>query len=231
MGEQISISIAFVAGLVSFLSPCILPMVPVYLGILGGAQIYDNKTNSLRFRLFLHSLSFVLGFSVVFAFLGALSGLTGFFIAPILLNKIAGSLLIFFGLFILAAQKISWLNYEKRLNPSLGHTTGYFRSFLVGASFSLAWTACVGPILGSILTIAAARATAWQGAFLLMVYSLGLGLPFLIIGAAFGSVLPLLKRINRYSMVIHIVSSLLLIVIGILILTNNLDLISTLGIL
>jgi cytochrome c-type biogenesis protein len=229
MIEQISFPIAFGAGLLSFFSPCILPLVPVYLGILGGAQIYQNKTTGIHLPLFLHSFSFVLGFSVVFTALGVLAGLTGLSLDPILLNRIAGSLLIFFGLFILVAQKVRWLNYEKRLTPSLGTTTGYFRSFIVGAAFSLGWTACVGPILGSILALAAVRATAWQGAYMLAAYSLGLGLPFLIIGAAFSSILPLLKRINQYSHVIHIISSLLLISIGILILTDNLVLISSTG--
>ncbi|MFC1968572.1 cytochrome c biogenesis CcdA family protein [Chloroflexota bacterium] len=229
MVGQISVPIAFGAGLLSFLSPCVLPLVPVYLGILGGAQIYQNKAAGMRLTLFLHSFSFVLGFSVVFTALGVLAGLSGLTVDPILLNRIAGSLLIFFGLFILVAKKVRWLNYEKRLTPSLGATTGYFRSFIVGAAFSLSWTACVGPILGSILALAVVQATAWQGAYLLAVYSLGLGLPFLIIGAAFGSILPLLRRINRYSHIIHIVSSLLLITIGILILTDNLGWISSLG--
>jgi cytochrome c-type biogenesis protein len=229
MIEEISFSIAFGAGLLSFLSPCVLPLVPVYLGIIGGAQIYQNKATGVRMPLFFHSLSFVIGFSLVFIFLGVLAGLTGVYVDPVLLNKIAGSLLIFFGLFILAAYKVPWLNYEKRLNPSLGTKTGYFRSCLVGAAFSLGWTACVGPILGSILTLAAVKATAWQGAYLLAVYSLGLGIPFLIIGAAFSSILPLLKRINQYSGIIHIASSILLIAIGILILTGKIGLISSLG--
>ena len=197
-------------------------MVPVYLASLYGPEIFDAR--HMRVPLFLHSLSFVIGFSVIFISLGAIVGLTGYALNPnyALLSKIAGSLLIAFGLFILAAMKVPWLNYEKRLTPSLGNTTGYLRSFLIGAVFSLSWTACVGPILGGILTIASVRATAWQGAYLLAVYSLGLGLPFLIIGGAFDSVLPWLKRINRFSGLIHIISGLLLIIVGILILTNNL---------
>ncbi len=229
MTEQISFSIAFGAGLLSFLSPCVLPLVPVYLGIIGGAQIYQDKAKGMHLSLFFHSLSFVIGFSIVFITLGVLAGLTGLYVDPGLLNKIAGSLLIFFGLFILVSLKIPWLNYEKRLNPTIGSKTGYFRSLAIGAAFSLGWTACVGPILGSILTLAAVRATAWEGAYLLAVYSCGLGLPFLIMGAAFGSLLPLLKRLNQYSNIVHIASSILLIVIGILILTNKLGLISALG--
>jgi len=100
--------------------------------------------------------------------------------------------------------------------------TGYLRSFFTGAIFSLAWTPCVGPILGSILTLAAVSETAWHGGYLLAIYSLGLGLPFLIIGAAFDSVSPWLKRIHRYSSLIYIISGVLLIVVGVLILTNRL---------
>ena len=222
--ENMSLLVAFGAGLLSFLSPCVLPMVPVYLASLYGPEIHDAKGARSRIPLFLHSLSFVAGFSLIYTALGAIAGLSGYTISlnSALLYKIAGSLLIAFGVFILAALKIPWLNYEKRLAPSLGNKTGYLRSFLIGVIFSLGWTACVGPILGGILALASVRATAWQGAYLLAVYCIGLGLPFLIIGAAFDSIMPLVKRIQRYSGIIHIVSGFLLIVIGVLILTNNL---------
>jgi cytochrome c-type biogenesis protein len=229
MVEDISIPAAFAAGLLSFISPCVLPMVPVYLGIMGGSEIYRDDRKGMQWPLLLHSFSFVVGFTIVFTVLGMLAGLTGLAINPVLLNRIAGGLLIFFGVFILAAQKIRWLNYEKRLTPSSGQTTGYFRSLVIGAAFTLGWIPCVGPILGGILALAAVHATAWEGGYLLAIYSLGLGLPFLIIGAAFGSLLPLVKRISRYSRIIQIVSALLLIGIGVIILTNKIGLISGLG--
>jgi len=123
---SISIVAAFSAGVLSFLSPCVLPLVPVYLASLCGPEILEPKTSRSRIPIFLHSLSFVVGFSIIFVTLGAIAGLTGFAISPnpALLNKIAGSLLIAFGLFMLAALKLPWLNYEKRLTPSLGNTTG-----------------------------------------------------------------------------------------------------------
>ena len=222
--SSISIIAAFSAGLLSFLSPCVVPLVPVYLSSLYGPEIFDTGVVRRRVPLFLHSLSFVIGFSIIFITLGAIAGLTGFAINPnsALLNKIAGSLLIVFGLFMLAALKLPWLNFEKRINPSLGNTTSYLRSLLIGAIFSLAWTPCVSPMLGSILTLALASETAWHGAYLLAIYSLGLGLPFLIIGIAFDSISPLLRRIHRYSRIIYIISSLLLITVGVLILTNSL---------
>ena len=229
--ENISVIVAFSAGLLSFLSPCVLPLVPVYLASLAGPEILESKGTAIRLPVFFHSLSFVAGFTVIFTAMGAIAGLTAFAINPsiALLNKVSGSLLIAFGIFILAALKIPWLNFEKRLTPSLGSTTGYLRSFIIGASFSLAWTACVGPILGGILAIALNTATAWRGASLLAIYSLGLGLPFLIIGVAFDSLTPLLKRIQRYTRLIYVTGGLLLIVIGILTLTNNLARLSSLA--
>ena len=222
--EEVSLLVAFSAGLLSFLSPCVLPLVPVYLASLAGPEIFDDKITRKRIPLFLHSLSFVLGFALIFTILGASAGLVGFAISAhlALIRQIAGGLMIAFGLFILAALKVPWLNYEKRLSSSLGTTTSYLRSFLTGGIFSLAWTPCVGPILGGILTLALGSETAWQGAYLLAIYSLGLGLPFLIMGIAFDFITPLLKRIYHYSNWTYIISGLLLIAVGILILTNKL---------
>jgi cytochrome c-type biogenesis protein len=223
--EQLSLLVAFGAGLLSFLTPCVLPLVPVYLATVCGPEILEPEADKKRLPLFFHSLSFVAGFTLVFTILGASVGLLGFAIGATqaLTQAIAGGLLIAFGIFLLASLKIPWLNYEKRLAPSAGATTGYLRSLIIGAIFSLAWTPCVGPILGSILTLAWSSETAWQGATLLAVYSLGLGLPFLIIGAAFDSLRPLLRRIHRYSTWSYIISGLLLIAVGILILTGNLS--------
>jgi len=224
MTEPISLLIAFGAGLVSFLSPCVLPLVPVYLASLCGPEIFEPKVRRIRMPIFLHSLSFVIGFSIVFILFGAGAGLIGSALIAYsaVIRQIVGSLLIVFGLFLLAAQRVPWLNFEKRLTPSRGVTTGYLRSLLTGGVFSLAWTPCVSPILGGILALALGSETAWHGTYLLAVYSLGLGLPFLIVGAAFDSITPLLKRIHRYSTMIYIVSGVLLIAVGILILTDRL---------
>jgi len=225
MMEHIPLLFAFGAGLASFLSPCVLPLVPVYLASLAGPEIFEAKANRRRIPMFLHSLSFVIGFSVIFVLMGAIAGLVGFAISShlVVIHKIAGSLLIVFGLFLLAALKVPWLNYERRLTPALGITAGYLRSFLPGDIFAPAWTACVGPILGGILTLALSSETAWHGGYLLAIYSLGLGLPFLIIGVAFDSITPFLKRIHPYSSLVYIISGLLLIAVGVLILTNNLN--------
>jgi cytochrome c-type biogenesis protein len=222
--ENISLLVAFSAGVLSFLSPCVLPLVPVYLASLYGPEIFEPKAKKFRLPVFLHALSFVIGFSVVFTLFGAGAGLIGFAISAHLavIRQIAGCLLIIFGVFLLASLKVPWLNFERRLAPSRGATVGYLRSFLTGGVFSLAWTPCIGPILGGILALAIGSETAGQGAFLLAIYSLGLGLPFLVVGIAFDSITPLLRRIHRYSTVIYIISGVLLIVVGILVLTNQL---------
>ncbi|MFH1169281.1 MAG: cytochrome c biogenesis protein CcdA [Chloroflexota bacterium] len=220
--ENISLLIAFGAGLLSFLSPCVLPLAPVYLASLAGVEIYSGASRR-RALLLLHSLSFVAGFTLVFAGMGAIAGLTAWAINPSLelLNRISGSLLIAFGLFMLAALKVPWLNYEKRLAAPAANKAGYLRSFVIGAAFSLAWTACVGPVLGGILALAMNTATAWRGAYLLAVYSLGLGMPFLVLGVAFDFAAPWLGRVRRYSRWVTVISGLLLVGVGLLALTNR----------
>jgi len=222
--ENISLLVAFGAGLLSFLSPCVLTMVPVYLASLYGQDILEPKARKFRMPVFLHALSFVIGFSVVFTLFGAGAGLVGFALSAYfnVIRQIAGILLIIFGVILLASLKVPWLNFEKHLAPSRGTTISYLRSFFTGGIFSVAWTPCVGPILAGILALAMGSETTGQGALLLATYSLGLGLPFLVVGAAFDSITPLLRRIHRYTAIISIVSGALLIIIGILILTNRL---------
>ena len=220
--------IALVAGLASFLSPCVLPLAPVYLASLTGPEIFDAKTKRRRLPIFLHSLSFVIGFSIIFSLWGAGAGLIGsaFVAYSTVIRQVVGSLLIVFGLFMLAALKVPWLNYERRLTPSLGTTSGYLRSFLTGSIFCFAWTPCLGWQITSILSLAGSSGTVWRGTYLLAVYSLGLGLPFLVMGVAFDFIAPFLRNINRYSNWIYIISGLLLIAVGILILTNKLMVLS-----
>ena len=221
--EQSSLLVAFAAGLLAFLSPCVLPLVPVYLASVCGPEVLEPQAGRGRLPIFLHSLSFVVGFSLVFIILGAGVGLIGFALRSHLLTlKIAGGLLIAFGLFLLAALKFPWLNYEKRLTPSLGATTSYLRSFVIGVVFSLGWSPCIAGLAGGTLLLALSSMTAWQGASLLGVFSLGLSLPFLIIGLAFDWARPRLRGIQRYATWSSIVGGLLLIAVGILVLTNKL---------
>jgi|WetSurMetagenome_2_1015567.scaffolds.fasta_scaffold127244_2 cytochrome c-type biogenesis protein len=216
---------AFFGGLVSFVTPCVLPMVPVYIASICGPDVFEKKEGRNRLAIFMHSLLFVLGFSVVFILLGVAGGLLGFAIAPHLADfrVISGSVLIFFGLFMLVSLKVPFLNFEKRMESSSGKATGYLRSFITGAVFTVAWTPCVAPILASILTLAAASATASTGAILLSLYSLGLGIPFLAIGALLDTLLPVIRKMNRYSTYVYIVGGLLLLTFGILIILNNVN--------
>jgi len=212
------LSVAFGAGVLSFLSPCVVALAPVYIGNLAGVSSLEPHAS--RWPPFFHAISFVLGFTLVFTALGASAGLIGAVVSQSLLHRISGVLFIAFGLFLIAAQRVWWLNYEKRLGRLPGGGTGYLRSILVGAIFALGWTPCVGPILGGILSLASGSGTAWQGAYLLAAYSLGLGLPFIAAGLALGTVTPLIRWISRHGNIIAPLSGLVLIVVGVLMLTN-----------
>lgn len=221
---QVSALIAFGYGLLSFLSPCILPLIPVYLGSLVGPEVFQEKLGRKRLPVFLHSLSFVLGFTLVFTLWGAGSGLLGSALLNriSMLRQISGIFLIIFGLLMVAALKIPWLNFESRLKVSMSSKVSYLRSFLTGAVFPVAWVPCTSWALGGILLLAGNSQTAAQGAYLLVIYSIGLGLPFLILGVAFDMVSPWLKSMRRYSTWIYMISGLLLITVGILILLDKL---------
>lgn len=222
MESDLSILIALGGGLLSFFSPCVLPLVPAYLGSIAGQQVFEPKVRKIHLPIFFHSLFFVLGFSLVFVGLGALAGWAGVnLVSQIIVRRIAGSLLIALGVFMLLAIRFPWLNFEKRFNPGKSTTTGYFRSTIIGGVFAFAWTPCVSPILGGILALALDSSTTSQGAFLLGVYSLGLGIPFLVMGIAFDFLLPLVKQINKYTLIIYLISGLLLITAGILTLTGG----------
>ena len=160
--ENISVIAAFVAGLTSFLLPCVLPLAPIYMAILAGPEILEPGADKKNVRIFLHSLTFVAGFSVVFVGLGAGAGLAGLAISInfFLIKQVAGIILIVFGALFLLSQKVPQLNFQKRLTPSQSTKTGYIRSFATGAIFSMASMTCATYILGGILMLAAASATA-----------------------------------------------------------------------
>ena len=216
---------ALVAGILSFLSPCVLPLVPVYLANIAGASVLTPELADRR-RILLHTISFIVGFSLVFIALGASLGLLGA-IAPLdVLYKVGGGLLIAFGIFLAASAKVPWLNYEKRLSFAGARGTGYVRSLLIGAIFSLGWTPCVGPILGGILVLAASSQTVWQGVYLLLAYCLGLGLPFIAVSLALGAASRYIRWLGRHAFITSIVAAVLLISVGILMLTGYLEYLS-----
>jgi cytochrome c-type biogenesis protein len=194
----------------------------VYLANIAGASVLTSDLPDRR-HIVLHTISFIVGFSLVFTALGASLGLLGAAASQEVLEKVAGALLITFGIFMAAAVKIPWLNYEKRLNFSRAKGTGYLRSLLIGVIFSLGWIPCVGPILGGILALAASSQTAWQGVYLLLAYCLGLGLPFVAVSLVLGAASRYLKWFSRHAFVTSLVAAVLLISIGILMLTGYLD--------
>jgi cytochrome c-type biogenesis protein len=222
---SITVLTALAAGILSFLSPCILPLVPVYLANIAGASVLTPELAD-RKHIFIHTITFIAGFSLVFAALGASVGLLGAAVPQGILEKVAGVLLIAFGIFLIAATRIPWLNYEKRLDFARVKGTGYVRSLLIGVIFSLGWIPCVGPILGGILALAANSQTAWQGVYLLLAYCLGLGLPFIVVGVALGAASKFIRWLSRHAFVTSIVAAVLLISVGILMLIGYLDYLS-----
>jgi cytochrome c-type biogenesis protein len=211
------------AGVLSFISPCVLPLVPVYISYLSGTAAGQQDAGG-RAATVWQALLFVLGFSAVFIILGASAGLLGSGLNQYLpvLRQVGGILLVVFGLHVMGAITIPLLYREKRLDYQ-PVTRGGGTSFVVGMVFALGWTPCVGPILAAILLLASDSATVGQGALLLAVYSMGLGLPFLATALALGSVTRVLKRLNRYYHAIEVVSGLFLIVLGVLLFTNTLQ--------
>jgi len=215
---EVSYPIAFGAGIAAFISPCVLPLVPIYIANIGGAVSLSTETK--RRAVFIHTVAFVIGFSIIYILMGASVGLVGMFIPNDILRVAGGVILILFGIYLLAALKIPKLNIETSLSRPFWGKVGYLRSSLMGAVFSVGIGTCAYGTLGLILTMAANSQTAAKGALLLTTYSLGLGLPFIAVGLALGSALPVLRWFRNHSIATSIVSSILLIILGILMLTN-----------
>jgi cytochrome c-type biogenesis protein len=244
----VSIFLAFAAGLLSCLSPCVLPLVPAYLGYLTGASLEAAPTRTLAVQQvavagggggatamtapskvrapspFLHAVSFVSGFSLVFVAFGVSLGILGYFLRDHqeIILKVSGTLLIVMGLHLSGVITIPFLERERRFDAPTGSRIGYARSFVVGSTFSAGWSPCIGPTLGAILGLAVSSGTVAEAGVLLLVYSAGLSVPFLAMGLAYNGVKPVYQRIKRYSGVINYVSGAMLIVVGILVFTDSL---------
>jgi cytochrome c-type biogenesis protein len=230
MTQGLSIPVAFVAGVVSFLSPCVLPLVPGYISMLSGASIEELKTGAdaaLVARVFRNSIAFVLGFSAVFITLGASASTVGRFLVVqrSAFNIVAGIIVVIFGLHLTGLVKIPFLYREARMKTG-GSRRGLVGAFVLGFAFAFGWTPCVGPILAGILALAATRETIFQGMFLLAIYSAGLAIPFLLTGLGLSQFLRFYGGFRKHLQVVEVLSGVLLIAIGVLMAFNRLGVLS-----
>jgi cytochrome c-type biogenesis protein len=218
-GSSFGIVIAFTAGLLSFLSPCVLPLIPSYVTFITGLSLEDVQKS--RRAALVHSLLFVLGFTLIFLAFGATATALGQLLLyqRAWITRIGGLLIIVFGLYMLGVFNISLFSRERRVHIA-NKPVGYLGTLLVGVAFCAGWTPCIGPILGSILTYAASSADLARGLWLLLAYSLGLAVPFLLAAVAVERFLDFFGRMKRQMNWITRTSGVLMIVVGILMITN-----------
>ncbi|MBI4264732.1 MAG: cytochrome c biogenesis protein CcdA [Acidobacteria bacterium] len=242
MEENVTLLAAFGAGVLSFISPCVLPLVPGYLSYISGLSLDEMRgvagpagaavavaaPAETRRRILISSLAFILGFSLVFVALGASASAIGQFLLSrlSLLGKVAGAIIIIFGLHTMGVLRIEWLYQEKRLQAPQSSPAGPIGAMLVGIAFAFGWTPCIGPILAGILGIAATQDTVVQGVQLLSAYSLGLGVPFFATAMAINRFFAAFARIRRHYHTVEVVSGVLLVAIGVLIFTNRFTIIA-----
>jgi len=238
MVENPTVFAAFFAGVLSFVSPCVLPLIPGYLSYISGVTLDDMQGTGAagaatidvsRRRVLIASIFFILGFSAVFITFGATASALGqILLQPArmrLLSKIAGAVVILFGLHTMGLLRIGWLYSEKRVQMNR-KPRGVVGAFLVGLAFAFGWTPCIGPILAGILAIAGAQETVGQGVRLLAVYSLGLGIPFLLTAVAINQFFSAFAKIRKHYHAIEVTSGLLLCAIGVLIFTDKFTIIA-----
>ena len=227
IADQITIFGALFAGLLSFLSPCVLPLVPPYLCFLAGTSLEqlengDDDDPALSRRVMISSLLFVLGFTTVFVMLGASASLVGQFIlsnAP-LLSKIAGGVIILFGLHFLGLFKFAFVNREVRYHHEK-KPPGILGAYLVGIAFAFGWTPCIGPVLAVILAVASTQDTLAQGAFLLAIYSLGLGIPFMLASLGVKPFLHFMSRFRKHIGMVEKAMGGMLVVVGVMFINGS----------
>ena len=220
--QNMSFVIAFFAGILSFISPCILPLVPAYITYMAGISLKEAEdVRSVRKTTLIHSIFFILGFSIIFVFLGASATLLGSLLIAYrdLIRQIGGIIIIIFGIYIMGVLKIPFLDVERKI--MIKHKpAGLIGSLLVGMAFAAGWTPCIGPILASILLVASTAQSVSLGILLLAFYSLGLGIPFLLTSLAINTFLVYFDRFKKYLGIVTSLSGIFLIIIGLLLLTN-----------
>ena len=225
--SQVSLFAAFSAGLLSFVSPCVLPLVPSYVSYITGLSV-EKLTNveersHYRSLIIVNSLLFIAGFSTVFIAFGASASLIGQLLYEYqdIIRKVGGILIIIFGLYLMGVLKLSFFMTERRLLHFETRPVGYLGSFLIGTAFAAGWTPCVGPVLGTILYSASMTESMSGGIMLLSAYSLGLGLPFFLTAFGMDRFLSYFKRLRAYLGGVSIISGILLILVGVMIFTDS----------
>jgi len=224
----------FVAGMLTFLAPCTLPLIPAFLAFISGASLGESTEidKAARKRIIVNTIFYIIGFSVVFMAFGVLAGLAGAYLAPTraILTKVGGAIVILFGLYLLGIFKLNFLARDGRSKlTSRIKSRGPLASFSFGAAFGAGWSPCVGPIVGTVLLLASTEGSIGTGVGLLGVFSLGLGIPFLLTGIFISRATVFLKRIEKHLLWINRGAGLLIIALGILLITNNLDLLIAWG--
>jgi cytochrome c-type biogenesis protein len=228
---QITLGLAFLAGLASFLSPCVFSLVPAYIGYLGGRAAGGEVTESNRFITFTHGLAFVIGFSLVFVTLGVSSSEFGrlLFDLRFFLSKVGGVAVIVFGLHMIGVFRIPFLEYDTRVQQMPDRKWGYFSSALMGIFFSAGWAPCVGPVLGAILTLALNGGSVSTGVSLLSAYSAGLAIPFLIAALGVGWVSTTLRKYGKVMHYIEIAMGVILVILGVMLFSGVFERIALAG--
>ncbi len=220
--EPVGITIALGAGVLSFLSPCVLPLVPSYLSFLTGMSLEDLQKGVDRRATFIHSLLFVVGFTGIFLLLGASASFLGQFfkVYEVWIARIGGVIIMILGLHLAGALRLAPLMRERRVHLR-DKPTGYLGTVGVGAAFGAGWTPCIGPVLGAILTFAASQEHFWSGVGLLFVYSLGLAVPFLLSALALDAFLRAFARFRRFLPVVQVAAGVVLVLLGFLLMTGT----------
>jgi cytochrome c-type biogenesis protein len=226
---DITTGLAFLAGLASFLSPCVLCLVPVYIGYLGGRAVGGESNSHNRWVTFTHGLAFVLGFSLVFILFNIIAAALGGLLLGMRtwLAKIGGVIVVIFGLHMIGVFRIPFLEYDVRIHSQANPRWGYISSVLMGIFFSAGWAPCVGPILGSIMTFAANGGSIIKGVLLGSAYSAGLAIPFLLAALGIGWVTIILRRYGKVMRIVEIVMGVMLVVAGILLFMGSFNILAS----
>jgi cytochrome c-type biogenesis protein len=226
--EQVSVGLAFAAGLVAFLSPCTLPLLPGYLGYLAARASAGSPGDVRRARVFLHGLCFVIGFTLLFTILGAIASSLGQLLSQyrVEIARIGGAFIVLFGISLTGLVRIPLLGSDVHLRLEPDPRLGFLYSFLTGLIYAAGWTTCTGPVLGIALTFAAFEPTLSQGMLLLFAFSLGLGLPYLLIALALDRACEWVRRLGPLTRAVQIVSGLVFAAIGLLLMFNQISLLA-----